>query len=113
MVQVHNVNGALEAVVAFDDALLPGVVAMSHGWGNRNNPGMSVAQSAPGVNVNVLLPSGPGSFEQLSSQAHMTGIPVEVDPTCHLDARDRTQTLWALRTPPRALPPTDLGFLVS
>jgi hypothetical protein len=24
------------------------------------------------------LPSGPGSFEPLSSQAHMTGIPVAV-----------------------------------
>jgi anaerobic selenocysteine-containing dehydrogenase len=79
-VRVFNANGVIEAVVDYDDALMPGVVAMSHGWGQAKNPGMSVAQQAPGVNCNVLLPSGPGSFERLSSQAHMTGIPVEVEP---------------------------------
>ena len=39
---------------------------------------MTVAKNAPGVNCNVLLPSGPGSFEPLSNQAHMTGITVQV-----------------------------------
>jgi anaerobic selenocysteine-containing dehydrogenase len=79
-VRVSNGNGVVDAIVDFDDALMPGVVAMAHGWGQRNNPGMSVAQAAPGVNANALLPSGPGSFERLSSQAHMTGIPVDVAP---------------------------------
>jgi hypothetical protein len=32
----------------------------------------------PGTNCNALLPSGPGSYEPLSSQAHMTGVAVEV-----------------------------------
>jgi len=36
------------------------------------------ARTRPGVNCNVLLPIGAGSYEPLSSQAHMTGIPVEV-----------------------------------
>jgi len=31
-----------------------------------------------GVNPNVLLPIGRGSYEPLSSQAHMTGIAVSV-----------------------------------
>jgi len=31
------------------------------------------------VNANQLLPVGAGSFEPLSSQAHMTGVPVRVD----------------------------------
>lgn len=79
-VRVHNANGSIDAVIDLDGTLLQGVVAMSHGWGQQRNPGMSVAQAAPGTNCNVLLPSGPGSFERLSSQAHMTGIPVEVDP---------------------------------
>jgi hypothetical protein len=39
---------------------------------------MRVAAEHPGANPNALLPSGPGSFEPLSSQAHMTGIPVDV-----------------------------------
>jgi hypothetical protein len=32
------------------------------------------------VNPNALLPSGLGSFDPLSSQAFMTGVPVEVAP---------------------------------
>ena len=59
---------------------MPGVVSMAHGWGNARTTGMRTAQGNPGVNVNQLLPSGPGSFEPLSSQAHMTGIPVELAP---------------------------------
>jgi anaerobic selenocysteine-containing dehydrogenase len=72
--------GAVEATVAFDDELMPGVVAMTHGWGNAKTPGMQVASRHPGVNSNALLPSGPESFDPLSSQAFMTGIPVEVEP---------------------------------
>ena len=60
------------------DELMPGVVAMVHGWGHRRTPGMRVAAEKHGVNCNVLLPSGPGSFEPLSNQSHMTGVPVEV-----------------------------------
>jgi hypothetical protein len=69
-VRVHNANGSLDAVVDIDDSLLPGVVAMSHGWGQARNPGMSVAQAAPGTNCNVLLPSGPDSFERLQPGPH-------------------------------------------
>lgn len=73
-----NRHGEVEVTVRFDPALRPGVVAMSHGWGNDQTSGMTRAQARPGVNCNVLLPSGAGSFEPLSSQAHMTGVPVEV-----------------------------------
>jgi anaerobic selenocysteine-containing dehydrogenase len=79
--RVWNVHGEVVATVAFDPDLLPGVVAMAHGWGNRGTNGMRVAQDHPGVNANALVPSGPGSFEPLSSQAHMTGVPVEVEPS--------------------------------
>lgn len=78
LVTVSSASGEVQAEVRFDDDLLTGVVSMAHGWGNRRTSGMKVAQSHPGVNCNVLLPSGPGSFEPLSSQAHMTGVPVEV-----------------------------------
>lgn len=78
-VRVHNANGAIKAEVRFDEALRPGVVAMTHGWGNQRTPGMSTAQKFPGVNVNVLLPQGAGSYEALSNQAHMTGIPVQLE----------------------------------
>lgn len=77
-VKVANSNGELATQVKYSDDLMPGVVAMSHGWGHQRSKGMRVASSKPGVNCNVLLPSGPKSFEPISNQAHMTGIPVEV-----------------------------------
>jgi len=78
--RVSNAHGALELEIAYDDGLLRGVVALTHGWGNRGSTGMRVAARTPGVNANVLAPSGPGSFEPLSSQAFLTGIPVELAP---------------------------------
>lgn len=80
LVRVASRWGELEVRVQLDEDLLPGVVALVHGWGHAGAPGMRVANRTPGVNPNVLLPVGPGSFEPLSSQAHMTGIPVEVQP---------------------------------
>ncbi len=53
-------------------------MAITHGWGNGSTPGMRVAQQTPGENPNRLLPTGPESFDPLSNQAHMTGVPVEV-----------------------------------
>ena len=77
-ITVRSASGALQACVHPDDTLRPGVVAMVHGWGNQQTPGLALAHQHPGTNVNVLLPSGPGSYEVLSNQAFMTGIPVQV-----------------------------------
>jgi anaerobic selenocysteine-containing dehydrogenase len=77
-VRVSNAHGALEVEIAYDAGLMRGVVALTHGWGNKQTTGMRFAARTPGVNANALLPSGPGSFEPLSSQAFMTGIPVEI-----------------------------------
>jgi anaerobic selenocysteine-containing dehydrogenase len=78
-IRMFNRWGSVDASVLLDDRLRDGVVAMTHGWGNEKTPGMTVAQQYPGVNVNRLLPSGPGSYERLSNQAHMTGVPVEIE----------------------------------
>lgn len=78
--RVHNHVGSIDAPVALDPNLRTGVVAMTHGFGPAATPGMRVAQAHPGVNVNELAPSGPGSFDPLSGMAHLTGIPVEVEP---------------------------------
>jgi anaerobic selenocysteine-containing dehydrogenase len=83
MVRLWNEHGAVEVEVQRDDGLLPGVVALTHGWGNQRTPGMRVAQRTPGVNANALLPLGPDSFEPLSSQAFMTGVPVEMEAATH------------------------------
>jgi hypothetical protein len=51
---------------------------MTHGFGNADTTGMPTAQAYPGVNVNLLGPSGPGSFEPVSGMLQLTGIPVDV-----------------------------------
>ncbi len=80
VVRIGNDHGSIEAPVRLADDLMVGVVAMSHGWGHAASPGLQVARDAAGVNCNALLPSGPGSYEPLSNQAHMTGIAVDVNP---------------------------------
>jgi anaerobic selenocysteine-containing dehydrogenase len=77
-VRVASEHGEVAATATLDDELMPGVVSMVHGWGHTASPRLRVAAAHPGTNPNVLLPSGPGSYEPLSSQAHMTGIPVSV-----------------------------------
>ncbi|MDY7101788.1 MAG: molybdopterin-dependent oxidoreductase [Actinomycetota bacterium] len=69
--------GEIEVDIRLDDAVRPGVVAIEHGWGRQS--GMRLAADKPGVNMNRLLPSGPGSFDPLSNQAWMTGIPVTLE----------------------------------
>ncbi|HAP76959.1 MAG TPA: formate dehydrogenase, partial [Acidimicrobiaceae bacterium] len=78
--RVASQHGEVEATVEVVDDLMPGVVSMVHGWGHAASPRLKVAAAAPGANPNALLPVGPGSYEPLSSQAHMTGIPVSVQP---------------------------------
>ena len=75
---VASAHGEIESVIQIDDDLMEGVVSMVHGWGHAVSPRMRVAAANPGSNPNALLPVGPGSFEPLSSQAHMTGVPVRV-----------------------------------
>ena len=71
--------GTIAAAVELDDKVRTGVVSMEHGWGLQ--PGLRHSRSAPGVNVNALMPHGPESFEALSNQQQLTGIPVTVAPT--------------------------------
>lgn len=78
LVRVASDAGEIELPVRVDADLMPGVVAATHGWGHGEATGMRVASDRPGVNVNRLLPSGPGSYDPLSNQAFMTGIPVDV-----------------------------------
>jgi anaerobic selenocysteine-containing dehydrogenase len=77
--RLWNEHGAIEVSVEADPGLVRGVVALAHGGGHARAPGLRVAQAAPGVNPNALLPIGPGSFDALSSQAFMTGVPVELE----------------------------------
>ena len=78
-VVVSNEYGTIRAELELDEKLREGVVAMSHGFGNAGTSGMPTAQQHPGVNVNILPPVGPGSFDPINSMSQLTGITVAVE----------------------------------
>ncbi|MDB5970122.1 MAG: psrA 2 [Hydrocarboniphaga sp.] len=77
--RVFNDNGSVTTHITYDDTLMPGVVALSHGYGHQQAPGITKAYALPGVNTNRLMPAGPGSYDKLSNMSHMTGVAVEVE----------------------------------
>jgi hypothetical protein len=64
--------------VKFLPELMPGTVALPHGWGHQHAEGLSVASRTTGVNVNLLAADGPDGIERVSGMAQLTGFPVEV-----------------------------------
>jgi anaerobic selenocysteine-containing dehydrogenase len=77
VVTVKSEAGEIRVPVEVTDAIKPGVVSMPHGWGH-GKPGtrMSVANSSPGANTNVLSP--PTFVDEPSGNGVLNGIPVTV-----------------------------------
>jgi anaerobic selenocysteine-containing dehydrogenase len=77
IVTVKSEAGEIKVPVEITDAIKPGVVSMPHGWGH-GKPGtrMSVANSSPGANTNVLSP--PTFVDEPSGNGVLNGIPVTV-----------------------------------
>ncbi len=77
VVTVKSEAGEIKVPVEVTDAIKPGVVSMPHGWGH-GKPGtrMSVANSTPGANTNVLSP--PTFIDEPSGNGVLNGIPVTV-----------------------------------
>ena len=71
--------------------LMPGTVALPHGWGHQHATGLSVASKTRGVNVNLLAADGPDAIERVSGMANLTGFPVEVRPA----AGPQDPTSWS------------------
>ncbi|MFZ5444055.1 MAG: molybdopterin-containing oxidoreductase family protein [Myxococcota bacterium] len=71
--------------------LMPGTVALPHGWGHQHAGGLSVASKTRGVNVNLLAASGVGRVEKLSGMSHLTGFNVDVRPA----AGPQDPTSWS------------------
>jgi anaerobic selenocysteine-containing dehydrogenase len=60
--------------------LMPGTVAVPHGWGHQRAQGLSVAGRTQGVNVNLLAADGPQRLDPVSGMARLTGLPVRLRP---------------------------------
>ena len=80
LADVTSETATVRVPVRLLDDLMPGTVALPHGWGHQHATGLSVASRARGVNANLLAADGPSKLEPLSGMAHLTGIPVEVRP---------------------------------
>lgn len=78
--RVSSTTGAVHVPVKLTDELMPGTVALPHGWGHQSADGLSVASKTLGVNSNVLAPDGPDSLEPLSGMARLTALEVQVAP---------------------------------
>jgi anaerobic selenocysteine-containing dehydrogenase len=79
LARVSSEAGEVEVPVEVSDEMMPGVVSLPHGWGH-DRPGtrMAVAREHAGVNNNLLAP---GMFvDEISGNAAVNGIPVEVAP---------------------------------
>lgn len=78
VVDVKSKTGKVRLSLRILDELMPGTVALPHGWGHQHAKGLSVASKTKGVNVNILAADGVENLEPLSGMVHLTGIPVEV-----------------------------------
>lgn len=77
-VRVSSAAGAVTVAVTLDEDMMPGAVALPHGWGHQQARGSSTASRAGGANANVLASDGPDALEPLSGMAQFNGILVEV-----------------------------------
>lgn len=77
---VTSATATVRVPVALLDDLMPGTVALPHGWGHQHAKGLRVASRTRGVNVNLLAADGTASVDPVSGMSQLTGIPVEVQP---------------------------------
>jgi formate dehydrogenase len=77
---IESATARIRLPVKLLEDLLPGTVAVPHGWGHQHARGLSVAGQLSGANVNLLAADGPDQVEPLSGMAHLSGIPVVVSP---------------------------------
>ena len=79
LADVSTETGAVRIPVKLLSELMPGSVALPHGWGHQDSK-MGVASKTTGVNVNLLAADGPDKLERVSGMANLTGFLVEVKP---------------------------------
>lgn len=77
---IHSATATIRLPVKLLDSLMPGTVAVPHGWGHQHAKGLGIASRLGGANVNLLAADGADAVEGVSGMAHLTGIPVRVEP---------------------------------
>jgi anaerobic selenocysteine-containing dehydrogenase len=77
---IHSRTNTIRLPVKLLETLMPGTVAIPHGWGHQHARGLGIASKLGGANVNLLSADGPEAVEPVSGMAHLTGIPVRIEP---------------------------------
>jgi formate dehydrogenase len=77
--RIVSASGDIVIDIEFSTDVPPGTVAVPHGWGHRE-AGWTVANAAAGANVNELTSSRTEDLERVSGMAHLTGVPVRLEP---------------------------------
>jgi len=80
LADVRTAVACVRVPVRLHDALMPGTVALPHGWGHQLAPGLGIASRTRGVNVNLLAADGPGEIDPVSGMSRLTGLVVDVGP---------------------------------
>lgn len=78
-VRVSSPSGVVSVTVSITNDMMPGSVALPHGWGHQNAEGLTIAKTTGGANANVLASDGPDAIEPISGMAQLTGIVVHVE----------------------------------
>jgi anaerobic selenocysteine-containing dehydrogenase len=73
-ISITSQHGRIDAIAKADATMLPGTVAIAHGWGQM--PG-EAADPTKGSNVN-LLTSAEHGLQSINAMATMTGVPVNI-----------------------------------
>ncbi|KWX20419.1 formate dehydrogenase [Mycolicibacterium wolinskyi] len=78
---VRSPYGQIAMAVSLTTDIVPGTVAIPHGWGHKGSGGWQIANRAGGANVNRLMSSDPADVEALAGMSWLTGVPVQVELT--------------------------------
>ena len=77
-VRVTGPSGAIELPAEVSEEIMPGVVAVPHGWGHgRSGVGWTIAAGRPGASVNDITDAT--VMDPLSGNAVLQAVPVRVD----------------------------------
>jgi anaerobic selenocysteine-containing dehydrogenase len=78
-VTVSSQTGRISVDVAITKDIVPGVIAIPHGWGHTGTGTWKLANRAEGANVNRLMSSNASEIESISGMSRLTGVPVRVE----------------------------------
>lgn len=76
-IEIRSATASVRLPAMITDELMPGVVAVNHGWGHQGEWQRAVA--AGGTTINALVPNDPEQLDQASGNAFINGVPVAID----------------------------------